>query len=518
MADRPNILLLVNDHQAYYRHGWDGGTRPLTPHFDQLAAEGIRFERSYAAVPLCGPSRRTLVTGLYPHNHGNYYNYTNSEYDHEVYLETLVQAEYRCFYNGKWHAGPGSPKDFGCEGVCKTDYGNPYIMPEYHAYLEERSLPPAEHHVEMVFMSDAVKASFPRIKEGEPYRCDRHWCGEDAVGLTVTPKETHESFFLAHTACEQLEEWAQSEERPPFHMRVDFWGPHHPHFPTQEFAELYDPATIEEYGSFRDTLEGKPDYYWHEGRYLLSENGGRLVVPSPLPWETWQKIMARAYAHITMIDAAGGLILEKLDELGLRENTLVIWTTDHGDALASHGGRFDKGAYMTEEVLRVPLAMRFPGRIEPGQVSNALVCGTDIAPTLLDAAGTAFESPVDGQSLLPLAAGEADEWRDSLLVETYGHGYGLTHVGRGILKGRYKYLIYQDHLGELYDLEADPYEMTNLIHDPRYGEVLAELEEALRAWQRRTGDEDFDRPLPAEFAEEDRRKLEELLQRRAMVP
>ena len=163
-----------------------------------------------------------------------------------------------------------------------------------------------------------------------------------------------------------------------------------------------------------------------------------------------------------MVDAAGGLVLDKLDALGLAEDTLVIWTADHGDALASHGGRFDKGSYLTEEVLRAPLAMRYPGRISPGRTTDALACGVDIAPTILDAAGSAFEREVDGESLLPLAVEPDADGRDSLLVETYGHGFGTIELGRAVIKGRYKLIAWQNHESELYDLQSDPYELVNL--------------------------------------------------------
>ena len=164
MSARPNIVLIVNDHQAYYRHGWDGGPRPQTPNFDRLAAAGIHFERSYCAVPLCGPSRRTLLTGLYPHNHRNIFNYSNSPYDHEVYLDNLADAGYRNFYFGKWHAGAGTALDFYCEGYSLEDYGNPYITPEYHDYLKKRGLPPAEHRIEYVFNSFVMKREFPDLQ------------------------------------------------------------------------------------------------------------------------------------------------------------------------------------------------------------------------------------------------------------------------------------------------------------------------------------------------------------------
>lgn len=515
MDKRPNILLLVNDHQAYYRHGWDGGVRPQTPNFDRLAAGGIRYERSYCATPLCGPSRRTLITGLYTHNHRNYFNYTNAPYAHDVYLQTLVDNGYRCAYYGKWHAGPGTPQDFGCDGFSATDYGNPYITPEYQAHLEKHNLPPAEHLVETVFHSPVTEQEFPRLAEGKRYRCDNYWCGEHASGLTITPKETHESFFLANLACEQLEAYARNrEDGRPFHLRVDFWGPHQPYFPTAEFADLYDPQQIDVYGNHHDDLRNKPDYYWHEYHHRLAGDDGRALVPSPLPWSEWQKVIARAYGHITMIDAAGGLILDKLQELGLAENTLVLWTADHGDALASHGGRFDKGSYLTEEIVRVPLAMRLPGVIPPAQQSDALVSGVDIVPTILDAAGMTPQN-LDGSSLLPLAMGAAREWRQALLIETYGHGFGVVDIGRAIVKGPYKYIAYQAHTGELYNLQEDPYELHNLIDDPAFSTLVAQMHQELQQLLAESGDVDFDKPVTGSFLDEDRERFQTLLARRA---
>ncbi len=517
MNRRPNILLLVNDHQACYRHGWDGGPRPQTPHFDRLAAEGIRFERSYCAMPLCGPSRRSLLTGLYPHNHQNYFNYTNAPYDHEVYLNNLARASYRCFYFGKWHAGAGTALDFNCEGFSLEDYGNPYITDEYRDYLQRKNLPAAEHRVEYVFDSFVMNREFPNLKVGAPYRSDRYWCGEHAVGITTTAKETHEAFFLADMACEQLEKLAASDVDEPFHLRVDFWGPHQPFFPTKEFADLYDPEDIPVYGNFSDSLAGKPDVYRCDPHDRLTDEDGRFATPSNLSWGEWQRIIARAYAHITMVDAAGGLVLDKLEELQLSENTLVIWTADHGDAIGSHGGRFDKGSYLTEEVLRVPLALRYPSRISPGQTSDALTSGVDLAPTILDAAGLRFEHAVDGESVLPLATGSKSKGRSSLLVETYGHGFGTIELGRAVIKGRYKLIVWQNYDGELYDLESDPYELVNLYAHPQHSATVIELEAKLQRWQQTTVDEDFCKPVSNAFRETDKQRLQELMERRARV-
>jgi len=189
-----------------------------------------------------------------------------------------------------------------------------------------------------------------------------------------------------------------------------------------------------------------------------------------------------------MVDAAGGLILDTLDELGFAEDTLVVWTADHGDGLAAHGGHFDKGSYMTEEVCRVPMAVRWPRRIPRGQSGEDLVSLVDVAPTILEAAGAGFAAEVAGKSLLPLLDGRGARWRDDLLCETHGHP--RTEVGRMVVGQRFKYVAWQGQTHELYDLNRDPYEMVNLIRDPASRPVLKDLQQRPRDWQARTHDEE----------------------------
>lgn len=487
MSDRPNIVFLLNDHQVYYRHGWDSGPKIQRPHFERLAAGGVVCERAYAACPLCGPARRTMLTGLYPHNHGELKNDSNHPFDREVYLDILAHGGYRNYYYGKWHAGEGTAYDHKCEGFSYPSYNNPYTKPEYKEYLAKRGLPEHQVLIERSFWPPVRRDGRKNpMQAGKLYKCEGSWCNEHASGLTVTPTESHEAFFLANLACNKLGELAASESDQPFALRIDFWGPHQPYFPSQEFADLYDAEDIPEYGSFRDDLSSKPEIYRTENNYPLSENG-KLIIPNPLPWSEWQKVIARAYAHVTMVDAAGGLILDALDELGLADNTLVLWTTDHGDGLACHGGHFDKRSYMPEEMVRIPMAVRWPGGVEPGQVSNRLVSNLDVAPTILDAAGLRFQDEVDGASLIPLCTGQDSEWREAVMCETHGHGE--EHIGRLVVTERYKYVANRGQMDELYDLDEDPYEMVNLIDDSAHSDVLSEMRARLSEWQRRTQDD-----------------------------
>ena len=143
-SNKPNIVFLLNDHQAYYRHGWDRGPRIQRPHFNRLASGGIVFNRAYTACPLCAPSRRTMLTGLLPHNHGEIKNGTDHPFDHETYYDRLAELGYQNYYFGKWHAGPGTAYDHHCDGFSYPSYNNPYTKPEYKEYLRARNLPEPE--------------------------------------------------------------------------------------------------------------------------------------------------------------------------------------------------------------------------------------------------------------------------------------------------------------------------------------------------------------------------------------
>ena len=436
---KPNIVFILNDHQAYYRHGWDGGVRPLRPSFRRLAANGVEFSRAYSPCPLCTPARRSLWTGLYPHNH--HFTKLGSDPQNppdDLMFSHLAEAGYSMHYYGKWHAGPGTAADHGCEGFAMPHYGNPYLAPQYRAYCEGRGLPEASFDVKAVFHEGAEENRPPL---GPGYQCTWESLIPHSAAVLETPDDTHESFFLANLACEKLEQLAGAPDDRPFFLTVHFWGPHMPYWPSQRYVDMVDAARIEPYGSFYDTLEGRPAVYWTETNRPISENR-RLISPNPVPWQTWQILLQHSYAHSTMVDAAGGRVLDALQALGLAEDTLVLWTTDHGDAIASHGGHFDKNAYLTEEVLRGPMAVSWPGRITEGQVRQELVSLVDVAPTLLEAAGTGFDGRIDGTSLLPLLTEEGADWRQALVAETYGH-HGERVVGRSVIGERFKYNVYR---------------------------------------------------------------------------
>ena len=490
---KPNVIFILNDHQAYYRHGWDGGVKPKRPNFEKFAKEGFEFTNAYCATPLCAPVRRTMLNGQFAHTHKNYYNTSAAPYTEETYLSRLHEEGYNNYYYGKWHAGGGNAttaENQHCTGFSSDGYGNPYISKEYDDYLKEYNLPMATHHIFWQCVSDRLldEGHFTKLKVGEDYVCDSSWSGEHAVGITTTPKETHEAFFLADLACKKLEEVAKTGEA--FNMRVDFWGPHQPFFPTQEYYDMYDPKEIQMYGNFDDDLENRADVHKVEDNRYIGDDDQKIIYPNPVPWETWQEILAHVYAHITMLDDAAGIVLNKIKELGLDENTIVVWSTDHGDAIASHGGHFDKCSYMSQEVMRIPMAMQWKNIIKPNQTFDGFVSNMDIPVTIMDAVGLKFNQEVHGESLLPIAMGKEVDWREDLMCETAGHGY-VERINGMIVYKNYKLVKFEEQIDELYDLDKDPYELDNLAYKDEYKDIKEVLLQRLRRWQKYTNDQDM---------------------------
>jgi len=479
--NRPNLLYIMVDHQIFYRHGWDMGPKIMRPNYEEFARGGVEFTRAYSSNPLCGPTRRTILTGLYSHHHGEILNDVNVPFSDRSYLRILTDGGYRNYYYGKWHAGMGTALDHGCEGYCYPSYGNPYITPEYRDYLRAKDLPAPEIEIECTM--DPWRLD---IVPGKRYIQDKEWSNEQASGILLSPKETHEAFFLADMACERLERIAAEDTDRPFSLRLDFWGPHDPYFVTREYADMYDPADIPMYPTFDSPQLDKPSCYRREHNLGIADAQGNLIYPNPIPWDRWQLLLSRCYAHSTMVDDAAGIVLRKLRELGLEENTLVIWTADHGDAIACQGGKFDKASYMVEEVMRVPMALSYPGVVRPGQVTDALVSNMDAPVTMLAAAGLKFDYEPDGVDLLSQEATGFKKRREFFVSETYGHLH--RNVAKSLVTQRYKYTVNKEDLSELYDLAKDPYETSNLVFSQAHRPLLQDLDAKLRAWVRGEGD------------------------------
>ena len=470
---QPNIVFIIADHQAFYGHDREGEYNYKWPNFEQFASEGVCFDRAYSVCPLCSPARSSMMTGIYPSSHGILHNTEQTSLPNEIDLASgqllfshyLSQAGYRNAYVGKWHCGHNRlPIDYGLEGWSLPDYGKIYMSDTYIDYAKERGLGDARALIEYNLNYPEWEGTEITLHDPSP------WKFMNGSGILAGPAEAHEEQFVAHLASEKLRELAGSDQ--PFSLVFSLWGPHQPYYPTADFATQVDPSAIPEYPSFQDDLAGRPlRYHFHDKISHRSSDAWT-------DWSTWQQILARCYAQGLQTDAAIGQVLDTLDELSLTDNTIVIWLTDHGDAVASHGGLWDKASSFIEEVVRVPMAIRWPAAIKAGQRRDELVSNMDATATILEAAGIKPPDYMHSRSLLSLCQEGGDrEWSDQLICEHTGHGHLFPM--RMILYDRYKYVFSLHDMNELYDLQNDPYEMNNLVHSPEYSELIGELKQRL---------------------------------------
>jgi len=468
---RPNILLLFTDQHRLSAVGCYGPTPCRTPNIDRLAAQGTRFETAYTSCPVCSPARATVMTGLYPHGHGvlsNVHDYgcNVSELPDvpELLSRRLGAAGYRCGYTGKWHLGtdltsafggpntPSLPKDVGFEGQNFQGHGGGgFHYPEYRAYLQRNGF---EHKL----------ASESHVA----------W----HYGVLDAPEESTVPYFLAQHTLDLMDRFRDAEQ--PFFIWHNNWGPHAPYFAPKKYVEMYRNVDIPPW----------PNYHWSGCRANRPHQVKRHPRAGELTWDDWAEAIRHYYAFTTLIDAQIGRILDHLEATGLAENTLVIFTSDHGETLGSHGGLTDKGWHHFEEIQRIPMIVRTPPSMDgptPGTVRPEWASLVDIYPTILEAAGAAYDAErVHGQSLLPLLRGEDPPWRDEAFVEFHG----VNHLSTSMITCRHGELKYGWNCScfdELYDLAADPYEMNDLSEDPAYASALREMRERVDRFMDRTG-------------------------------
>ncbi|MFB3893463.1 MAG: sulfatase-like hydrolase/transferase [Phycisphaerae bacterium] len=261
---------------------------------------------------------------------------------------------------------------------------------------------------------------------------------------------------------------------------LGFWNPHHPYAPSEPFAGSIPPAEIPPHPTFDDDLSTRPL------RYRIQANCHYATFPRRRPWPYWREILRRCYEQTMQLDTAVERILSELQASGQADNTLVIYVADHGDTVSAYGGQWDKASTYTEVVARVPMAIRWPGRIRPGTMIDGLVSNMDVTATMLDAAGVAVPATMHSRSLLPLAAGAADR-PDSLLCEHNGHHWErLTQ--RVLCRGQYKYVACVYDGDELYDLAGDPFGQRNLVDDPSRRDLLRDMRLDLLGRLERLGD------------------------------
>jgi len=441
---QPNILFLYSDQHRYDCLGGNGHPQLATPYLDRLAGEGTSFTHAFCPAPICVPTRCSLLTGAWPWRHGTVMNFDSESYrplskTPAMYPLLLRRQGYCTAHVGRWHVEPGSsPLQFGYdEHVSDT---------EYVGWRDRQGLPP---------------------------RPETGWFGGTDADITS------DQSFLKWEADQTigLIRKAGREDRP-FLIEWHTVAPHLPNIVPEPFASMYPPDQIAPWPGFHDALEGKP-YIQAQQRRTWQVDGWS--------WRDWAPVVSRYLGEISLYDQQIGRVLGVLDELGLRDNTLVVYTSDHGDLCGSHG-MIDKQYVMYDDVVRVPMMARFPGVVPAGYTCNAFVCNSiDLAYTFVALAGAAPPQSFAGRNILQIVDGNDQAPREDIYSIFVGNQFGLFSQ-RMVRNRQWKYVWNATAEDELYDLENDPAEIRNLARQAAHGETLRHLRCRLVEWMRQTGD------------------------------
>ena len=433
---KPNVLIIQCDQQRYDCLGYTGNPVVKTPNIDRLAAQGMQFSRAYTPIPTSCPARQCLLSGQWPEHDGGLWNYDITLpvrlFEADTWTEHLQKEGYRMGYVGKWHVHPTkTPLDFGFD-----DYVN---EAQYTRWLSQQGEKPR------------------RVNTGKTAMMG----GYDSLA-----KESASVHWFVRRAIELIRSY--EKEGKPWHLRLDYVEPHLPCYPVKEFYDKYASVLIPRWPNFPDRFENKP--YIQQQQIL---NWGL----EDYTWEDWERYMRSYYAVVEQVDDAIGILIRELEKEGLTDRTMIVYTADHGDAAGSHG-MLDKHYVMYEEEVHVPLIVRWDGVVQPGSRSDAFVCQMlDLAATVPEVTG--FEFPTAGSSLLPLLTGKPDTaCRDYAFSNYNGQQFGL-YVQRMVRDKRYKYVWNPTDTDEFYDLEKDPYEMTNQIKNGSYAGEIQRLRKIL---------------------------------------
>ncbi|MFC9219854.1 sulfatase-like hydrolase/transferase [Streptomyces hygroscopicus] len=457
-----NLLFLMTDQHRVDTLGCYGNPHVATPNLDRLAATGTRFDRCYTPTAICTPARASLLTGQAPFRHRLLANYERNvgyledlREDAFTFPRALAERDYQLGLIGKWHVGTHrNAASHGFDGPDLPGWHNPVDHPDYLAYLEERGLPRYR-------ITDPVRGTTPN---GNP--------GNLLAARLQQPVEATFEHYLATRTIEQLDRYAADGR--PFYLATHFFGPHLPYLLPDAYYDRYDPGLVELPPSIAETFEGKPP---------VQRNYSAHWTFDTMPIEVTRKLIAVYWGYVTLIDEQIGRILTRLDELGLTDDTSVFFTADHGEFTGAHR-LHDKGPAMYEDIYRIPGIIRVPGQ-EP-RVRREFVSLTDCTATILELAGCDPSPATDSRSLLPLVRGEHPDWPKELLAEFHGHHF--PYPQRMLREDRYKLVVNPESVNELYDLDADPHELSNRYEHPELAGVRRRMMRRLYDLLRERGD------------------------------
>ncbi len=441
--DQPNIIFILCDDHRWDAMGFMGHPFLETPHLDRLAKEGVHFENAFVTTSLCSPSRASILTGLYAHNHGVGDNYHPVDTALTFFPQQLQKAGYETAFIGKWHMGDLDDPQRGFD--------------HWVAFRGQGTYYPDGHGTSRVV---------PQTR----------YDGFNINGEKRVPQKGYITDELTDYALEWLDQ--REGTTAPFFLYISHKAVHSDFVARDGERGMYKDKKWTPPPTFADTpsnRKGKP-------RWLIDQRNSRHGADYGYNLENFDvaKYYQRYCEALTAVDDNVGRVLAYLEEHQLQSNTLLVYMGDNGFQFGEHGLIDKRTAY--EASIRVPLLMHFPGRLEANRKVPQVVANIDIGPTLLDVGGAQPEVPVDGQSFWPLALGNQSKGRDALLYEYYWEwNYPQTPTVFAVRGEQFKYIRYHGvwDTDELYDVVKDPYEQHNLINEPGYAETAANMKRRL---------------------------------------
>jgi arylsulfatase A-like enzyme len=510
---QPNFLFIIFDQLRADHVGFGGNDIEQTPNLDKLASEGVVFDRAYVPNPICGPCRRSILTGRMPSMHGGWDNHTALDWDANTFVRVLREDGYQTALIGKSHiqemfdkppdmdgppppGGAAPPKMFppsGGEGPTKPNWPEGWDLWERGGrYLEEWVDVPEDFygfdHVDLVVGHEDRPSGhyFHWLKEqgvdveqlGRPGNALESYEGwSQQVYKSNVPEELFHTSYITKRTVEYLEK-AKEEDRP-FCVWASYPDPHHPFAAPGEYWDMYDPDSIPIPDTFHNPHEDTMPHF----KRLIEGRGVDWRGPFPfgITEEQVRHATAVEYGTITLLDKGVGQILAALERLELDESTVVVFVSDHADMFGDHGIML-KHAIHYQGVIRVPLVIRALG-VDPARCES-MVSLLDLPHTVLDLASQLEFGGMQGVSLRPLLENPSGKVRDAVLIEEEMPvdvmGLNRPYALRTLLTDKARLTIYGGiENAELYDLENDPDELNNLFDKPEGQQLRAEMMERL---------------------------------------
>lgn len=477
---RPNIVLITSDQQHWNTLSCIGA-QVKTPNLDRLASEGVRYDRAYCVNPTCTPTRASIITGLYPSQHGAWTLGTKLPEHVPTLGGYLGEAGYRTALIGKAHFQQlfDHPEWSSMESnpfMQDLDFWSRFNGPFYgFEHVELARNHTDEFHVGQHY---ALWMQEKGCENWRDYFQRPAGNSDPRRHKWPIPEEYHYDAWIAERTNAMMEEYAANGEN--FFVWASFLDPHPPYLAPEPWDDMYDPDSIGvprvtpgEHDSsaphIKLTQQEKPDFGpWRESGYGCHGFHSHVHDDRKLA-----KDIAVYYGMISLMDKYIGKILDKLDELGLRDDTVVVFSTDHGHFFGHHG-LVAKGAFHYEDMIKVPFIVRWPGKTAAGTTSGALQSLVDLAPTFMRVAGLDVPRTMTGVDQSGVWAGNVNSVRDHILVENH-HEPTTIHV-KTYVDERYKLTVYYGReYGELFDLRDDPGEVNNLWGRPEHAQLKADL-------------------------------------------